>query len=168
MSAPTHPQSGAQAHDAAALAALDAQHARFDAVLEALVDLAPHLQGQGPDEGARATAARVLALFDDEAAAHREVEERLVLPLLRRQGGEAGVALATRLETEHDLIARAWSQCRPALADLATAGLWPAEAAAVEFERWRDFAALASAHMLAEQGAALPSVHALLKGSTAR
>lgn len=66
--------------------------------------------------------------------------------------------LAARLEAEHGLLARAWSQWRPALADLAATGRWSRESAAFEFERWRDFAALATAHLLAEHGAAFPAV----------
>lgn len=148
-----------------ALAALCACHERFDEVLDLLRDLAPHLQREGPDERARRAAAQVLAFLDAEAPAHRATEDREVLPLLRRIGGAAGAALAARLEAEHGLLARAWGQCRPALADLAATGRWSRESAAFEFERWRDFVALATAHMLAEHGAAFPAVAAHLRGS---
>ena len=87
-----------------------------------------------------------------------------MLPILRRLGGQAGATLAGRLEAEHGLLARAWGQCRPALADLATSGRWSRESAAFEYERWRDLSALATAHMLAEHGAAFPAVLALMKG----
>lgn len=151
--------------DAAALAALDAEHARFEDALEALRELPPHLLAHGPDERARAVASRVVDAFGAEATTHRATEERLVLPVLRRLGGRAGTVLAARLEAEHDLIARAWSHCRPALEDLAAGRRWSVETAAFEFERWRDFAALATAHMLAEHGAAFPTVRALLQGA---
>ncbi|MBI5718896.1 MAG: hemerythrin domain-containing protein [Burkholderiales bacterium] len=146
-----------------ALAALCACHERFDDVLDMLRDLAPHLKREGPDERARRAAARVLAFLDFEAPGHRAVVEREVLPVLRRVGGAAGVALAARLEAEQGLLARAWSQCRPALADLAETGRWSRESAAFEFDRWRDFSALAMAHLLAEHGAAFPAVAAHLK-----
>ncbi len=147
-----------------ALAEFCACHERFEHVLQVLRGLPRHLQRQGPDEQARTDAARVLNCLDAEGPAHRALEEREVLPILRRLGGPAGAVLAGRLEAEHGLLARAWSQCRPALADLAATGRWSAESAAFEFERWRDFVALATSHMLAEQGAAFPIVAAVLRG----
>jgi hypothetical protein len=147
-----------------ALAEFCACHERFEQVLQVLRSLPRHLQRQGPDEQARTDAARVLNCLDTEGPAHRALEEREVLPILRRLGGAAGAVLAGRLEAEHGLLARAWSQCRPALADLAATGRWSAESAAFEFERWRDYVALATSHMLAEQGAAFPIVAAVLRG----
>lgn len=146
------------------LADLCACHERFEEALDALRGLAGHLQSQGPDAQACRVAGEVLGVFDGQAPAHRAAEERDVLPLLRGMGGAAGAALAARLEAEHGLLARAWDQCRPALAELAGAGRWSRQAAALEFERWRDFAALAGAHMMAENGAAFPAVLALMKG----
>lgn len=146
----------------AALSELCACHERFEEVLDVLRELQSHLPRQGPDAWARSAAARVLAFVDGEAPAHREKEERELLPLLRRLGGAGGVVLAGRLEAEHGLLARAWGQCHPALDDLASQGRWSSESAAFEFERWRDFAALATAHMLAENGAAYPAAAALM------
>ncbi|MBL8345979.1 MAG: hemerythrin domain-containing protein [Rubrivivax sp.] len=146
------------------LAEFCACHERFEHVLQVLRGLPRHLQRQGPDEQARTDAAGVLNCLDTEGPAHRALEEREVLPLLRHLGGPAGAVLAGRLEAEHGLLARAWSQCRPALAELAASGRWSAESAVFEYERWRDFVALATAHMLAEQGAAFPIVAAALKG----
>lgn len=165
-----HDDSGAAASDAKdredpckvpALAECYACHERFEHVLQTLRGLARHLQRHGADGPARTDAARVLNCLDAEGPTHRALEEREVLPILRRLGGPAGAALAARLEAEHGLLARAWSQCRPALAELAASGHWSAESAAFEFERWRDFAALATSHMLAEQGAAFPIVAAV-------
>lgn len=152
--------------DAPTLDALNAQHERFEQALEALRGLMSRLRAGRPDESARAAAAMVVDALDGEAAGHRATEERLVLPLLRRAGGAGGATLAAKLEAEHDLITRAWSHCRPALVELATHGRWAAESADIEFERWRDLAALATAHLLAEQGAAFPAVRALIEGST--
>jgi len=166
MTSPTHPSPEHDACDVATLDALGAQHERFEQVLESLHDLIDRLRTGRPDERARAAAAQVVATLDGEVPPHRAAEERLVLPALRRAGGEAGVALAARLEAEHDLIARAWSQCRPALAELAGSGHWAMESAAFEFERWRDLSALVTAHLLAEQGAAFPTVRAWVEGST--
>lgn len=149
------------------LAEYRACHERFEEVLDVLRDLQSHLQRQGPDERARAAAAQVLAFIDAEAPAHRASEERELLPVLRTLGGAAGAVLAGRLEAEHGLLARAWGQCRPALDELASRGRWSAESAAFEFERWRDFAALATSHMLAEHGAAFPAVAALMKARPA-
>jgi iron-sulfur cluster repair protein YtfE (RIC family) len=146
------------------LAQLSETHGRFEQRLEALQGLARHLRQHGPDERARSVAAEVLTFFDGHAPAHRADEERDVLPMLRRCGGAAGAALATRLEAEHGLLAHAWNACRPALAELGATGRWPEEAAALEFERWRDLASLAMAHMLAENGAAFPALRALMRG----
>lgn len=164
MTSPTRDPPWSRADAVKALAVLDAEHTRFEEALETLRGLVTHLRSEGPGPRARAAAARVMAALDDDAPPHRAAEERLVLPVLRRSGGPAGQALAARLEAEHDRIARAWSQCRPAVADLATHGRWTAESAVFEFERWRDLADLAIAHMLAEQGAAFPIVQALLEG----
>ncbi len=170
---PTPQASGAAAPEGAgqgdprthpALAEFCSCHERFEEVLQVLQGLPRHLRRQGPDEQARWDAAQVLACLDAEGPPHRAREERDVLPLLRRLGGPAGAVLAGRLEAEHGLLARAWGQCRPSLADLAGSGHWSAESAAFEYERWRDFVALATAHMLAEQGAAFPVVAGLLRG----
>jgi len=161
MSPPSALPDDRGACDNPALAALCAHHERFEEVLELLRRLALHLRDGPPDEPARAAAARIVATVDDEAPAHRAAEERLVLPALREGGGPAGATLAARLEAEHERIARAWGLCRESLAELATSGRWPPEAAVFEVERWRDFADLATAHMLAEHGAAFPIVHAL-------
>ncbi len=137
-------------------------HERCEEMLEALQGLASRLQELGPDERARSVATEVIDFFDTQAPHHRAEEERDVLPVLRRRGGAAGTALAARLESEHGLLAHAWNRCRPALAELGATGRWPKEAAALEFERWRDLATLATAHMLAENGAAFPSLRALM------
>lgn len=159
MQDPTDPEGC----DASALATtLETQHRRFEEELDRLRHLVHHLQANGPDDRARIAAASVLAVFDAEAPAHRAAEEQRVLTVLRRAGGTAGAVLAAKLEAEHGLIERAWGQCRQALVELAGSGRWAAESAAFEYERWRDFAALATAHMLAEHGAAFPMVLALL------
>jgi len=147
----------------ARLAALRASHQELEGMLEALHELARHLQAHGADAQARRDATALLDFFDERVPSHRAEEEREVFPLLRRQGGAAGRALAARLEAEHELLARAWAGCRPALAELARGGPWPPDAAALEFDRWRDFTSLATAHMLAEDGAAFPAAQGLMQ-----
>ncbi|MCC6246523.1 MAG: hemerythrin domain-containing protein [Rubrivivax sp.] len=152
--------------DEPAIAALDGEHERIEQMLDVLRGLVPRLTvAQTPDARCRADAARIVELFDGDEPAHRAREERLLFPVLRRLGGRGGIALAARLEAEHDLIARGWSQSRPAMADLAAGGPWAAESAPLEFERWRDFVILVTTHMLAEHGAAFPTALALLRGA---
>ena len=140
---------------------LMACHERVERTLALLQRLAAHVAAQGTDESARQAAADVLRYFDRAAPAHHEDEERHVLPALRRSGQADWVELAERLQREHEGMARAWAELRPALADLAQ-GHWESATAARNFARWQDFAALYVEHIAIENGLAFGAASSLL------
>lgn len=93
--------------------ALDRTHAQMLQVLDDFDALLDHLDERGPDEKARAVAARILSFFNTHAREHHAQEEQVVFPpLLAGQDSELA-AHVRRLQQDHGWLEEDWLELAP-------------------------------------------------------
>lgn len=127
--------------------------------------IAARLAPGEPDAAVREAAASVLRYFDVAAQLHHQDEEEDVFPALRavlRGAPDTALAAAIeRIEGEHQALAAAYAQVRPALAALAAG-----QAATLAREQAERFAALYPAHADAEEREVFAFLEARLETGT--
>lgn len=126
-------------------------HRRIERRLADLAALPSRLEMCGMDAEAMGAAASILRAFGASAAFHHAVEEREILPAIRRRIVDpASVAsfraLRTHLEGDHREIERAWRELRRPLEALAEGAFRPLSAEGIGY-----FRALWTAHICMEE-----------------
>ncbi len=105
-------------------ATLDQTHRRMIEVLAELRSLVGHLDADGVDAAARASAATIRDFLADNARAHHAEEERLVFPALLRDGDAELVQDVLRLQQDHGWLEEDWLELEPQLEAVANGYSW--------------------------------------------
>jgi hypothetical protein len=160
------PGHGRQATELPEFEALDRAHAAALAMLGTFKGLVAHLQAQGLDSTARASAREVLAFFNGPGRHHHEDEERHVFPGLLASSDVDLVAQVRRLQQDHGWLEEDWHELEPhvrAVAEGYNGHDLPLLAAALPV-----FEALYREHIALEEGVVYPAARrqklALLHG----
>lgn len=106
------------------MAALDQTHRRMLEVLDELRGLIGHLDANGVDSAARASAATICRFFADNARTHHAEEERVVFPRLLRDGDAELVQDVLRLQQDHGWLEEDWLELEPQLVAVAEGYSW--------------------------------------------
>lgn len=100
---------------------LHACHGKITHQCATLRNLTAHLSVKGCDQQAQQAAQGILRYFDTAGQFHHQDEEEDLFPALRAVGAEQAQveALLERLMSEHVVLAAAWNEVRPLLAQIA-------------------------------------------------
>lgn len=138
--------------------ALDRTHHQMLQVLTDLSKLIDHLENQGVDPAARASAQGICRFFADTARQHHANEETLVFPLLVRQGDKDMIQHVLRLQQDHGWLEEDWLELEPQLQAVAQGYSW------YELDGLRAgvgvFAALYQDHIALEESMIYPAARA--------
>jgi hemerythrin-like domain-containing protein len=93
--------------------ALDACHREMLVKADQLCALVEHLEQQGLDPGARASAADIARFFATTAREHHEDEERHVFPPLAQSHDPEVVQAVLRLQQDHGWLEEDWFELSP-------------------------------------------------------
>jgi hemerythrin-like domain-containing protein len=104
--------------------ALDRTHRRVLEILEQFDKLIAHIDDNGPDEVARASAAEITAFFAGNARQHHADEERLVFPSLLNSNDAELVHHVKRLQQDHGWLEEDWLELAPQLEAIAQGYNW--------------------------------------------
>lgn len=104
--------------------ALDETHARVVEVLKQFDQLVAHLDDNGADEVARASAAAIMGFFADHARQHHADEERYVFPALLASDDAELVHHVKRLQQDHGWLEEDWLTLAPQLEAIAQGFNW--------------------------------------------
>ncbi|MDO9285880.1 MAG: hemerythrin domain-containing protein [Aquabacterium sp.] len=104
--------------------ALDRTHQQMLQVLADLSHLVDHLERQGVDTAARASAQAICRFFAEAARQHHANEETLVFPVLVRKGDKALIEHVLRLQQDHGWLEEDWLELEPQLQAVAQGYSW--------------------------------------------
>lgn len=104
--------------------ALDRTHHKIIEVLGQFERLLAHLDDNGADETARASAAEIFAFFESHARNHHLEEERQVFPSLLTSGNVALVEAVRRLQQDHGWLEEDWLELAPQIEAIAKGYNW--------------------------------------------
>ena len=104
--------------------ALDRTHHKVIDVLGQFERLLAHLDDNGADDVARASAAEIFAFFEGNAREHHLQEEQHVFPPLLASGNAGLVAAVRRLQQDHGWLEEDWIELQPQLRAVAEGYAW--------------------------------------------
>ena len=104
--------------------ALDRTHRQVLEILQQFDQLLDHIDDNGPDEVARASATEIMAFFGDHARQHHADEERLVFPTLLNSNDPELVHHVKRLQQDHGWLEEDWLELAPQLEGIAQGFNW--------------------------------------------
>jgi hemerythrin-like domain-containing protein len=107
-----------------AFEALDRTHRRVLEILGEFDRLLTHVDDQGADEVARASAAEIVAFFNEHARQHHADEERFVFPDLLASGDAELVQHVRRLQQDHGWLEEDWLELAPQIEAIAQGYSW--------------------------------------------
>lgn len=139
--------------------ALDETHQAMLRTLEKLDQLLAHVDENGPDAVARASAAEIHAFFSDRARQHHADEEALVFPRLLAVGDDDLVQQVRRLQQDHGWLEEDWLLLGPQLEAIAGGYNWYDRA--MLGTALPVFAALCREHIALEEGVVYPAARRL-------
>jgi len=140
--------------------ALDRTHREVLERLEAFEQLLQHVDDNGPDATAQASAAQILSFFGGAGRQHHADEESLVFPRLLASGDADLVQHVLRLQQDHGWIEEDWRLLLPQMEAISTGYNWydlPMLRLALPL-----FAALYRDHIALEETVVYPAAQALL------
>jgi len=103
---------------------LDRMHHRILEVLGQFQQLLDHLDENGADDVARASAAAIHAFFEGNGRVHHVDEERFVFPQLLTGGNAALVETVRRLQQDHGWLEEDWLELAPQIEAIAKGYNW--------------------------------------------
>jgi len=103
---------------------LDQTHREALKTLKAFDELLAHLDDNGPDETARASAQRIMAFFGGPARTHHADEEKHVFPLLLASTDVELVQHVRRLQQDHGWLEEDWRELSPQVEAIASGYNW--------------------------------------------
>lgn len=160
MHAPTPRPSSPAAKWPNGFEVLDTCHVATLGALAELEALVGRLADGPPDDGMRASAARVNAFFTTTARQHHEDEERHVLPKMATSDDPEIVQAALRLQQDHDWLEEDWMELSPHLDAIAGGQSW------YDVDLLREgsevFTALSRDHIALEEACIYPEARARL------
>jgi hemerythrin-like domain-containing protein len=104
--------------------ALDRTHREVIEVLQEFDRLLTHLDDNGADAVAQASARRIFAFFADSARQHHEDEEKLVFPGLLKSPDATMVQQVQRLQQDHGWLEEDWHELSPQIEAIAQGYSW--------------------------------------------
>jgi hemerythrin-like domain-containing protein len=104
--------------------ALDRTHRQVIEILKQFDQLIDHIDDNGPDDVARASAAEITAFFSENARQHHAEEERHVFPSLLNSGDAELVHHVKRLQQDHGWLEEDWLELAPQLEAIAQGYNW--------------------------------------------
>ncbi len=104
--------------------ALDRTHREVLVQLQAFDRLLQHVDDNGPDDTAQASAAQILAFFSGASRQHHADEESVVFPRLLASGDAELVQHVRRLQQDHGWIEEDWRLLLPQIEAIATGYNW--------------------------------------------
>lgn len=104
--------------------ALDETHAQVLQVLKQFDRLLQHLDDNGPDTVAQASAQQIHAFFSTHAREHHADEERLVFPALLGSDDAELVQNVKRLQQDHGWLEEDWLELAPQIEAIAKGYSW--------------------------------------------
>jgi hemerythrin-like domain-containing protein len=144
---------------------LDRTHRRMLDVLQDLHALIEHLDNQGVDADARASAQAICRFFAETARQHHADEETLVFPALIRKGDKALIQHVLRLQQDHGWLEEDWLELAPQLQAVAQGYTW------YELDELRHgvgvFTALYEEHIALEESMVYPEARAQMAAEAA-
>jgi hemerythrin-like domain-containing protein len=145
--------------------ALDRTHREVLTQLQAFDRLLQHVDDNGPDDTARASAAQILAVFSGAGHQHHADEETHVFPRLLASADASLMQHVRRLQQDHGWIEEDWRMLLPQMEAIATGYSWydlPMLRLALPL-----FAALYREHIALEETVVYPAAQALLRAEQA-
>lgn len=103
---------------------LDHTHREAIKMLRDFDELLAHLQDNGPDETARASAQRIMAFFAGPGRTHHAEEEKHVFPALLNSSDVELVQHVRRLQQDHGWIEEDWRELSPQVEAIANGYNW--------------------------------------------
>ena len=104
--------------------ALDRTHRQVLEILQQFDRLLDHIDDNGPDEVARASATEIMAFFNENARQHHADEERLVFPALLTCNDSELVHHVKRLQQDHGWLEEDWLELAPQLEGISQGFNW--------------------------------------------
>ncbi len=104
--------------------ALDRTHHKIIEVLGQFERLLAHLDENGADDTARASAAEIFAFFESHARNHHLEEERQVFPVLLASSNLPLVEAVRRLQQDHGWLEEDWLELAPQIEAIAKGYNW--------------------------------------------
>lgn len=104
--------------------ALDRTHAEVLQVLKQFDQLLQHVDDNGPDAVAQASAREIHAFFAGHARQHHADEERFVFPPLLQSGDAELVQHVRRLQQDHGWLEEDWLELAPQIEAIAQGYSW--------------------------------------------
>ena len=104
--------------------ALDRTHAQVMEVLKQFDSLLQHLDENGPDAVAQASAREIHAFFANGAREHHADEERYVFPWLLNSKDAELVSNVQRLQQDHGWLEEDWLELAPQIEAIAQGFAW--------------------------------------------
>ena len=104
--------------------ALDRTHRQVLEILQQFDQLLDHIDDNGPDEVARASATEIMAFFNENARQHHADEERLVFPTLLNSNDPELVHHVKRLQQDHGWLEEDWIELGPQLQAVSEGYSW--------------------------------------------
>ena len=103
---------------------LDRTHREALQMLKAFEALLAHLNDNGPDEIAQASAQRIIAFFNGPGRTHHADEEKLVFPPLLASTDVELVQNVRRLQQDHGWLEEDWRELSPQVEAIAKGYNW--------------------------------------------
>jgi hemerythrin-like domain-containing protein len=103
---------------------LDQTHREALQMLKAFDELLAHLNDNGPDEIAQASAQRIIAFFNGPGRTHHADEEKLVFPPLLGSTDVELVQHVRRLQQDHGWLEEDWRELSPQVEAIAKGYNW--------------------------------------------
>ena len=103
---------------------LDRTHHRVIEVLAQFDRLLAHLDDNGADDVAKASAAEIFAFFEGNAREHHAEEERHIFPALLASGNATLVEAVHRLQQDHGWLEEDWHELSPQIEAVAKGYNW--------------------------------------------
>jgi hemerythrin-like domain-containing protein len=104
--------------------ALDQTHAEVMRMLAEFALLLQHVDDNGADEHARASARRLSDFFSGTAHQHHAEEERLVFPAVKAGGDAQMIQHIERLQQDHGWLEEDWHELSPQIEAIAMGYSW--------------------------------------------
>jgi hemerythrin-like domain-containing protein len=145
--------------------ALDRTHLQALEMLKAFDRLLQHLDDNGPDAAAQASAAEILNFFGGAGRQHHADEEALVFPHVLAHGDPVLVQHVRRLQQDHGWIEEDWLLLLPQMEAIATGYSWydlPMLQLALPI-----FSALYQEHIALEETVVYPAAQTLMRNEQA-
>jgi hemerythrin-like domain-containing protein len=140
---------------------LDQTHRQVLEMLGRLAQLLDHVDDQGPDDVARASATAIHEFFSGHARQHHAAEESFVFPDLLSGGDDALVQHILRLKQDHGWLEEDWRELAPQIEAISRGYNWydlPMLRAALPV-----FAALYQEHIALEESLVYPEAKRRLR-----